>query len=295
MAIDNMAPQAYTDISGLAALKRGAKAQTPEALREAARQFESIFTRMMLKSMREASSGDPLFDSQQSGFYRDMFDDQIAVNMSRGHGLGLADQLVQQLQRAGLVNAATPSVTAQISDPATHSSATQTEFVRRMLPSAIAAGRALGVDPSTLLAQAALETGWGQSLPGAGAGRSSNNLFGIKAGASWRGSAVGASTQEFVDGAAQRQAANFRAYDSLEASFADYVALLKGNPRYAGALDTGSDTKAFAAAVQRAGYATDPRYADKLVAVTGQVRDEIGNVLKRSGAAPITSAQASGS
>lgn len=290
MAIEPLAPQAYTDLNGLAALKRGAKAQTPEALREAARQFESIFTRMMLKSMREASSGDELFGSQQSGFYRDMFDDQIAVDMSRGHGLGLAEQLVTQMLRAGMVGKQSvespPAETPKATEPLT--------FIKQLMPNAIAAGKQLGVDPQTLLAHAALESGWGKSLPTAVDGRSSNNLFGVKAGARWRGEAVSARTVEYDQGAATHPTLSFRAYRTPQASFQDYVALLRDNPRYAAALGRGADAAGFAQALQQAGYATDPRYAEKLVAVVRQVRDVVATSLKSSAAAPIPSSQASG-
>ena len=103
----------YTDFKGISDLRRDAQAQDPKALREAARQFESLFTRMMLKSMRDASFGDPTLGSDQQNFYRDMFDDQLAVEMSKGKGLGLADMLVQQLTRAGLA----PPTTAAAVDP----------------------------------------------------------------------------------------------------------------------------------------------------------------------------------
>ena len=93
----------YTDLAALGALKRDARTQDAATVREAARQFESLFTRMMLSSMRSASSGDSLFDSKESGFYRDMFDDQLAVDLSRGRGLGLADMLVEQLVRSGAI------------------------------------------------------------------------------------------------------------------------------------------------------------------------------------------------
>ena len=109
----------YTDLQGLAALRRDAKAQDPAALREAARQFEAVFTRMLLKSMRDAGGeGDGLFDSQESLFYRDMFDDQLAVELSRGRGLGLADMLVAQVMRAGLVPAAKQGAAEAAGPPA---------------------------------------------------------------------------------------------------------------------------------------------------------------------------------
>ena len=289
MASEKIAPQVYTDINGLSGLKLGAKAQTPEALREAARQFESIFTRMMLKSMREASGGDQLFDTQQSGFYRDMFDDQISVDLSRGHGLGLAEQLVEQMVRAGIVKSPDAPPAA-----ANFSATGPQDFVKQLLPSAVLAGQQLGVDPNTLLAHAALETGWGRSMPTAANGQGSNNLFGVKAGANWRGESVGSMTVEFDQGGAQRRSERFRVYDTPAASFQDYVALLRGNPRYAAALGQGSNAAGFAGALQQAGYATDPRYAEKLVAITQQVRDAVDNFLKGGSALPIATAKASG-
>ena len=318
MAIDNIAPLAYTDINGLGELKLGAKAQTPQALREAARQFESIFTRMMLKTMREASSGDALFDSEQSGFFRDMFDDQLSVDMSRGHGLGLAEQLVAQMMRAGIVNA-TPNDSRKESKPGSSTdskntavpaapelklparstngiadAATRVEFIQNLLPSAITAGKVLGVDPRTLLAHAALETGWGRSQPTAANGLGSNNLFGVKATAQWRGATIDASTVEFDAGGGSKRLQRFRAYDSTAASFADYVALLRGNPRYAAVLGQGNDAVAFAGALQKAGYATDPQYAEKLVATARRVRDVVDNFLKDGHSPPIASARAPG-
>ncbi len=298
MAINALTPQAYTDLKGLGALKREARAQTPEALREAARQFESIFTRMMLKSMREASSGDPLFDSQQTGFYRDMFDDQIAVDMSSGHGLGLAEQLVQQMQRAAAVREDGTASVPELSPAAPATTKVEPvsdgDFLRGLLPSAVAAGRSLGVDPSTLLAHAALETGWGRSLPHSSSGKNSNNFFGIKAGANWRGESVSATTLEYQADTPQSQQAQFRAYGSANDSFSDYVTLLRGNPRYGAALNTGADAKAFATALQRGGYATDPKYADKLAAVAQRVRAVMDVSLKNGSPTPIPQAQAPG-
>src|SRR4051812_42302918 len=96
-------PSVYTDLNGLSALKREAKAQSPESVRKVAQQFESIFAKMVLSSMRQASFGDQLMGSDQQQFYQGMFDDQLAVELTKGKGLGLADMLVQQLSRSGLV------------------------------------------------------------------------------------------------------------------------------------------------------------------------------------------------
>src|SRR5687768_6673177 len=160
------------DFSALASLRNDARAQDPAALKEAAKQFESLFTQMLLKSMRDANRSfgeDSLFGSSQGDFYQDMFDDQMALHLSKGKGLGLADMLVQQLTQAGMVKTpeTAPTTAAQASAPTqTISSNTdhqplaksKADFVRMMLPHAQRAGNALGVDPSALVAQAALET-----------------------------------------------------------------------------------------------------------------------------------------
>lgn len=144
---------------------------------------------------------------------------------------------------------------------------TPEQFVERIWPYAQRAAQALGVDPRMLVAQAALETGWGRHVPQAGDGEAGNNLFGIKAGRSWNGDRASHLTQEFREGRMQTERAEFRTYDSIEQSFSDYVALLRGSPRYAPALAVAGNNQAYATALQRAGYATDPQYAAKLTAI----------------------------
>jgi len=261
------APSA-TDFHQFAALRRAAGANDPAALREVARQFESIFTKMMLDSMRSASFGDPMFGSDQVDMYQGMMDDQMAVQLSQGRGLGLADMLVRQLQSGA---ASVAEVPAAGNDTARNVTPEQRrEFIDKLLPQAEAAGRELGVDPRAIVAQAALETGWGRHLPADEQGVS-HNYFGIKAGGGWTGASVGADTTEFTGGVAGNERARFRAYGSVAENVEDYVRLLRDNPRYANALGTGSDVRAFATALQRGGYATDPEYASKLVSVAGQV------------------------
>jgi peptidoglycan hydrolase FlgJ len=298
------------DTGNLTALQQAAAAHNPQALKEAARQFESLFTGMVLKSMREANFGDSLFGSDQEDMYQDMYDDQIASEISKGRGLGLADALVQQLRRSGLPGttqgtsgtsassgssgstgssgaaagasvtvdsaagggttrasssaAATPSTSTASSCPGT---AQQLQFAQSLWPEAQQAARQLGVSPVSLIAQAALETNWGRSMPRTAGGSTSNNLFGIKAGASWGGSSVQNTTQEYDSGTATAVKAQFRSYSSAGQCFQDYVSLLQSNPRYASALGTGADTQAFATGLQSGGYATDPAYAGKLSAV----------------------------
>lgn len=141
------------------------------------------------------------------------------------------------------------------------------QFAQSLWPQAQQAARQLGVSPVSLLAQAALETDWGRSMPRSTDGSTSNNLFGIKAGAGWSGDSVQNDTQEYLGGTATAVKAQFRSYATPGQCFTDYVSLLQSNPRYAAALGTGDDTQAFGAALQRGGYATDPAYAAKLGAV----------------------------
>jgi peptidoglycan hydrolase FlgJ len=260
-----------TDFRQFAELRRNARADDPATLREVARQFESIFTKMMLESMRSASFGDPLFGSDQGDMYQDMMDDQLAVEMSQGRGLGLADMLIRQLSHGGAARAGESGAGQAPADDAA-----KRKFIDMIGAKAEAAGRALGVDPRAIIAQAALETGWGTAEPG-DAGVRSHNLFGIKAGGTYGGPAVESLTTEYTaQGVAGDERARFRAYASHEQSVDDYVQILRDNPRYAAALGTGADVRAFATALQRGGYATDPEYANKLVAVSREVAERLG-------------------
>ena len=285
MGTPSIAPSFYADFQGLDRLRASAGRQDPQALREAARQFEGLFTAMMLKSMREASLGSGLGDSEETKTYQDMYDQQLALQMAHGKGLGLAEMLMQQLTRANAARdaAATPatpaSAAAASTTPATSaagadkiSSAQRVNFVRALEPLAQSAGNSLGVAPDTLIAQAALETGWGRNVPLDANGRSSSNLFGVKAGDSWRGAAVQASTTEYDQGTPSTTRAAFRSYGDAARSVGDYVSLLQTSPRYAGALGAGSDVHAFANGLQRGGYATDPNYVNKLVATVATLR-----------------------
>ena len=269
------------DFKQFAAMRR-ADANDPKALREVARQFESIFTKMMLDSMRSASFGDPMFGSDQADMYQDMMDDQMAVQLSSGRGIGLADMLIRQLGQGGQgAHAAVGSATASNSTQGAGSSRSERvaiddeqrrRFVEQMLPHARSAALELGVDERSVIAQAALETAWGTRLPADSQGVS-HNYFGIKAGGAWKGASVTADTTEYTAGTADTERAKFRAYGSVAENVADYVHVLR-NPRYAAALGTGSDVGAFANALQRGGYATDPDYASKLLSVVSRV-DEI--------------------
>ena len=124
--------------------------------------------------------------------------------------------------------------------------------------------RSSGIPATFMLAQAALETGWGGKEIIGRDGTRSNNLFGIKAGSSWTGPTVDVMTTEYINGQAQKVVQKFRAYGSHAESFNDYAKLINGNPRYATARAAVADAKAFAQGLQAAGYATDPNYAQKL-------------------------------
>jgi flagellar protein FlgJ len=222
--------------------------------------------------------------------YQDMFDDQIAMQMSKGKGLGLADMLVRQLQ--GGVGTTSPAQQAaaapktQASTP-TPVAASKEDFLRTMRPHAEQAAREIGVDPDALLAQAALETGWGRSVPCNANGDCSFNLFGIKAGSQWSGATVNVPTLEFESGIPVRKVERFRAYDSPADSFRDYAALIRDSSRYADARGAGDNVAAFAAALQQGGYATDPNYAQKIAAVADEVRAR-SDALKFAGGMPST-------
>jgi flagellar protein FlgJ len=277
----------FADFQGLAALKNDAKGQAPTALKEAARQFESLFTQMLLKSMREANKGfgeDSMFGSDQADMYQDMFDDQIAMQLSKGKGLGLADMLIKQLAGTPAAQESSETPKPQASGPIASS---RDDFLRTLRPHAEQAARELGIDPNALLAQAALETGWGRSVPCNAQGECSFNLFGIKAGSQWSGATVNVPTLEFEEGIPVRKVERFRAYDSPADSFRDYAALIRDSSRYANARGVGDNVEAFATALQQGGYATDPHYAQKIAAVASEVRAR-SDALKFAAAGPST-------
>jgi flagellar protein FlgJ len=268
-------PTYYADFNGLDGLKKGAKTDEPTAIRAAAQQFESLFTHMMLKSMREAKLSQGLGESQESDLYQDMYDQQLSLKMAQGKGIGLADMLVQQLTRnsaAKAAAAANPAPIASSSPVGGASSADRVSFVKSIEPYAEQAATQLGVSSNTLIAQAALETGWGQHVPTASNGASSLNLFGLKAGAGWNGSTVNAVTTEYSQGSPSTVTQPFRAYSSVQQGVNDYVTLLQRGSHYSAALGTGDDVSAFAGALARGGYATDPAYAQKLQATAASVK-----------------------
>ena len=146
------------------------------------------------------------------------------------------------------------------------------EFIATMLPLAEQAADKIGVDPRYLVAQAALETGWGKSVIRQQDGSSSHNLFGIKSHNSWGGESARVVTTEYVNGKPVKESASFRAYASYAHSFDDYVSFLQGNQRYERALANTHKPEQFAQELQKAGYATDPNYARKIAQIARQMQ-----------------------
>ena len=256
--VDTSAATTYTDVNGLAALKQNPT--SPQAINAVAQQVEALFLQMMLKSMRDATAAeDP--DSNEMGMYQDMFDKQVALSISQHTDLGIGKLLKRQLtERAAAAGASPPAKTAQDLPAAS----TPEEFVNRLSPPIHRVASALNLNPQALLAQAALETGWGQRMPRNADGSSSNNLFGIKAGEDWRGARATADTVEVLNGVASTRRTAFRAYGSIEESVNDFAKLLASSPRYREALSAGNDARSYIASIGKSGYATDPEYANKL-------------------------------
>ena len=257
-----------TDFSQFTELRGAAAQNDPAVLREVAGQFEALFLQTMLRNMREASLGDPLLaNSDQYEMYQDMMDQQLSVEMASGKGIGLAEMLVRQLggeavdQPAG-INRSTRQQQAR--EPTWTS---PEAFAKDIWPHARKAAGRIGVAPEAIVAQAALETGWGRHVMPGRDGDSSFNLFGIKGGRHWDGNEVVRRTLEFEDGIARPQQARFRAYDDIGAAVSDYTRFLTENPRYDSVRGHGENTQQFARALQESGYATDPDYADKINAI----------------------------
>ncbi len=315
------------DPNTLSGLRRLTKENSPEAAREAAKQFEALFLQQVLKAMRDASPKNSMFDSEESRMYQSMLDQQMSLQLAtRGGGVGLARVIERQLSATretvtppeggvplevsigrGFDAAASPrSTAASASGPAVPAAKTAAAlpafaptsvapanlpnmpagagpraFVDKVWPQAVEASRVTGIPARFLVAQAALETGWGKHELKNADGSPSHNLFNIKAGRRWSGETVSTTTTEYSNGVAGREYARFRAYGSYAESFQDYARLIRDNPRYAGVAGQ-VDAVAFARGLQSAGYATDPLYADKLARIIN------GNTLRTALAASAT-------
>lgn len=293
------------DAKGVGDLRLLAKQDKTQGARAAARQFEALFLNMMLKSMRDAIPMEGLFDDSNTKLYTEMMDSQLSQSLSKSGGVGLADFIIKQMQQQGVIPGETPvspvakpkmadaHFTARLNPllslnpqtipplheadalesstkPHTVSSSKSTSaggFVDSLWTHAVEAAQQLGIPAHFLLGQAALESGWGKHEILGANGQNSHNLFGIKAGKSWTGASVEVATTEYVNGVAQKKLEKFRSYDSYADAFKDYARLLKDNPRYSGLFEQNLDAAGFAKGLQKAGYATDPAYADKLTRV----------------------------
>ncbi len=298
-AIGTASQRLAIDAQALDALKLQAKTDPDKALRTAARQFEVVFLNMLMKSMRDASPKDGLFDSEATNMYTGMLDQQWVDLLSK-KGIGVADVMVKQLERTqaakggamplqplhkpnefmplkpleSLIRQQTMSTLERINST-TQQGAQQIDdanspargFVQKLWREAKQAEGVTGVPAQFMLGQAALESGWGKREIRNGDGSNSYNLFGIKAGADWKGAVTAAATTEYVDGKARKVVEKFRTYASYAEAFADYARLLTSNPRYAQTLASGQTPAQFATQLQKAGYATDPAYAQKLTQV----------------------------
>jgi flagellar protein FlgJ len=280
-------------------LRAQAKQTPDQALKAAAKQFESVFLNMMLKSMRDATPQDGMFDSEQTKMFTGMLDQQLAQNMSN-RGIGLADIMVKQLSKsaspanpasaAALPGKSHAKLHARLSGvapteginrpapqnssaalPSAYTQSFQQGFVQSMTPYALQASQQTGVSAPLMLGQAALESGWGRREIRLPDGSNSYNLFGIKATSSWTGKVATVTTTEYQNGVPHKQVEKFRAYGSYAEAFNDYANLISSNPRYAPVVQSGLGAPAAARALQQAGYATDPNYADKLVKVMSQI------------------------
>jgi len=345
----------YLDNSYLQGIKTTAKTDKNEAMKQVAEQFESLFLKEIISTMRKASFGGGMGDeSQGMEHYQGMYDNQLAVVLAKRGGIGLADRLTRQLgssmrlqgdennpdqlktqsilplnlkvpQRDLSLNAVTAQAqalplpkenkaekqqeaqlfpmqgvdtrrqfnrnivkTKMIDDAfsnvvAPTQSATITNFVQSIISVADKAAKQLGVDPQVLISQSALETGWGKHIPKHTDGSSSFNLFGIKANSGWQGKTVTVETKEFEHGRFVTREATFRAYNSEEASLNDYVKFIQNNPRYQQALNVSSDSAQYLQELQKAGYATDPKYAHKIQNIMQRLNTNIEIALNRRG------------
>ena len=274
---NTMANQALAaDGRALNALKVQAGQNSPEAAREAAKQFESLFMREMIKSMREATMKSGLLDGAEGNLANDMYDQQLSVQMSGLPG-GLTEAIQRQLTRqmggteAELSIPSTLSLdtsalrrTASTKNSTTPSPKGLDAFVQHHRATAERVAQDSGIPASFMLGQAGHETGWGKGEIRHKDGSAAYNLFGIKAGKNWTGKVAEVTTTEYINGVARKVTAKFRAYDSYEDSFRDYARLINDNPRYEKAREKVGSAVAYATELQKAGYATDPEYANKL-------------------------------
>ncbi len=318
----------YTDLNSLQSINDIGREDKDQALRKVAEQFESMFVKMMMKSMRDANKvfqEDSIMHSPQEDFYQQMYDDQMSVKMTGKQGIGLADVIYRQLNqeygdpskrgevqwqplddrrknfshaidfnqiekkntqlnhvkdKAGInidtrfVNSAKAAIYLENKSVDTTAAEklqafeTPEQFIQQLYPAAEKIAKEMGVSPKAIISQAALETGWGKHMISSEASNgkdktNSYNFFGIKADSRWSGDKVSVTTHEYRDGKRVTEKADFRSYPSIEAGLKDYSQFLKAQ-RYEKAMAAGTDVEQYAKELQQAGYATDPKYAEKI-------------------------------
>ncbi|SAK42921.1 flagellar rod assembly protein/muramidase FlgJ [Caballeronia hypogeia] len=327
--LSNLSNRFALDTQGFDALRAQAGANPQQGLKEAAKQFDAVFTQMMLKSMRDATPSDSPFESNDTKSFTAMLDQQLSQQMS-SKGIGVADMMLKQLMRnsgaqtgsnaaggsgamnamqalggmsggggdidgnAGNLAAMNAMAKAYAAAQANKSQATLAgrgysaadsleppargngsdkvnAFVDKLAVPAQAASAATGIPARFIIGQAALESGWGKREIKNANGTSSHNIFGVKATKDWTGKTVNSVTTEYVNGQPQKVVEKFRAYDSYEDALTDYASVIKNNPRYAPVIQASRDVAGFAHGMQKAGYATDPQYAKKLISIMRQI------------------------
>ncbi len=279
----------YYDFASLKGLRSESQDNKDEQLKVIASQLESVFLQLVMKNMQDANDAfkSDMFASDQQDFYKDMLNQQMSLSLSKAGGIGLAEMIVKQLQGNAKSNGLPINKTVEGPQSVTTSSTAMTQvttqetqevqevkvplasaevvdFVKTVLPFAKQVAKIIGIDPKLLVAQSALETGWGKHLIRDQNQVSANNLFGIKA--QGNQPKVETLTTEYVDNQPVREVAGFKSYASMLESFVDYVSLLQ-TKRYEKALANAEDPKAFLTELQKAGYATDPDYANKVLAI----------------------------
>jgi len=281
------------DVRSLERLKSSSSASPKAAIRETAKQLESLFMQELMKSMRASTMSTGMLDNQATEMGTSMLDTQFAGQMTGRPG-GLSDLIIKQLERQmGIQSgqgtaepasgqrstalpafapapAPAPAATADVpggSAAGIKRTSASEHFIRKHQAAAQEAEAATGMSASHILGQAALESGWGKHEIKMKDGSSSHNLFGIKATPSWTGKVAEVTTTEFIGGVAHKVTAKFRAYDSYADAFKDHARLLSQSPRYSQTVARADTASGFAQGLQKAGYATDPAYADKLTKV----------------------------
>lgn len=279
---------ATSDFQGLNELKNKAKLNQQEALPEVAKQFEGIFLQSMLKAMRTGQhfldESSP-FNGKNQETFQDMLDGQYANNIANSKGIGLADMLTKQLSHSEAEKKSATNPIDEAHAPLDHHDSSSTavidHFVKTLWPKAKEAAATIGLDPKILMAQAALETGWGKFIAKAADGTSSNNLFNVKTGNNKNFDSIQIRTTEYIADNPINVTESFRKYSSVEQSVDDYVSLIKGSDRYQEALANANNPELYVNELHKAGYATDPKYSTKILSIYHG--DELNQAMQRCG------------